>query len=969
MLDNLLKKFLDDRDINTGYEILNFCDVENLPNLGLIISNYMYKVFNNDMKVLLAHSKFSHGMKDYRTCYNIYEKILEFRNLNEKLSSMFILQQLKYITYISDDYISYNPEIVRTILERPVENMQTITFTTTTCKRYDLFEKTINSFLNCCMDLHLIDRWLCVDDNSSEEDREKMKKNYPFFEFYFKGKHDKGHPRSMNIIKNTVKTPYIFNVEDDWKFFKKRNYITECLEVLNQDSRIGQCLINKNYMETEKVPIVGGLFKTTPSGNRYYIHEHCSTIQEHKQFFEKYKGLANCAYWPHFSFRASLFRTKILREIGDFNENSDYFNKNGGHFEMEYANRYKSFNYISAFLEGIYCLHTGRLTSEKNDDTKRNAYDLNDENWYINPNEGKLPKEPPKEGSNDTVIVRPVRDKLQHKLQDKLQHKLQDKPLNIKTYIVNLDKRVDRWEKIQKENSIKFLNYTRFSAIDGSQLVPTEQLQRIFDGNDYNMRQGIVGCALSHIKLYIELINSEYDAFCIFEDDIDFIPNFQDKFLHLYHHLLPIGQWDLCYLGHHVWKQYKTKDFFDGNRIQEIEKWDTATSFKYSMGGTGGYIISKKGAKALLEFINRVGMTNAIDTMQQKAADTLQIYYCKPHLIHSECVTNENKIDTDIQYNYKSLTIEVNEREIEEEKFYSQFGVVDKTTTIPDFDSLKNVTFYKGDDIKNLLTICKLPCYSLNYKVMIIVPYPNKRIIDERWFERLKKNNIYNIDDAIKINKVYKLISLGDNVYVNEAIKTIQKDNVEEYPFDKMEGGDLSSVKDICDKILSSTSDFDIEVFVKDIFNMNFGKVYVDVINNKFFKNIKYNIDFQYNNFEELVPSYIKKFKNFKKVITDKNYNINLVYCTRWNKNKIEDFYDTVDLLRKYNPNIHILSINNIEQDVNIKDCYTKYISKEHVNFPSEFENKECMFKRILYDKSVFFTNIIEIIKKIYFKN
>jgi GR25 family glycosyltransferase involved in LPS biosynthesis len=952
MLDNLLKKFLKDRDINTGNEIINFCNTQNLPHLGLLISKYMYKIFNNNIKVLLGYSKFSEQIKDYRTCYNIYEKMLGY-NLNESISCILIMQQLKYITHISDDYISYNPEIVRNILERPVEHMQTITFTTTTCKRYDLFEKTINSFLNCCMDLHLIDRWLCVDDNSSEEDREKMKKNYPFFEFYFKGKHDKGHARSMNIIKNSVKTPYIFHIEDDWKFFKKRNYITQCLEVLNQDSRIGQCLINKNYMETEKVPIVGGLFKTTSSGNRYYIHEHCSTEQEHKQFFQKYKGLPNCAYWPHFSFRASLFHTKILREIGDFNENADYFNKNGGHFEMEYANRYKSFNYISAFLEGIYCLHIGRLTSERNDTKKPNAYVLNEENWYIAPNEEKHPKEPPKDTTKDTTkdtitVVSPLQDKLG------------EKHLNIKTYIINLDRRTDRWEKIQKENSIKFLNYTRFSAIDGSQLVPTEQLQRIFDGNDYNMRQGIVGCALSHIKLYIELINSPYDAFCIFEDDIDFIPNFQNKFLHLYHYLLPSGQWDLCYLGHHMWKQYKTNDLFDVNRIQEVEKWDSATSFKYSMGGTGGYIISKKGAKALLEFINRVGMTNAIDTMQQKAADTLQIYYCKPHLIHSECLTNENKIDTDIQYNYKSLTIQVKEREIEEEKFYSQFGVVDKTTTVPDFNSLKNVTFYTGDDIKNLLTICKHPCYSLNYKVMIIVPYPNKRMIDERWFERLKKNDIYNIDDAIKINKFYKLISFGDNVYVNDAIKTIQKDNLVEYPFDKMEGGDLTSIKDICDNILSSTSDYDIEVLVKDIFNMDSGKIYVDLINNKFFKNIKYNIDFQYNNFQELVPTYIKKFKNFKKVITDKNY-IKLIYCTRWNKNKIEEFYDIVDMFKKYNPNIHILSINNIG---NLKESYVPYISKEYVNFPVEFKNEECILQRILYDKSVFFTDITEIIKK-----
>ena len=53
-------------------------------------------------------------------------------------------------------------------------------------ERFDLFEKTMNSFINCCLDLHMIDKWIVVDDNSSEVDRIKMKKLYPFIEFILK---------------------------------------------------------------------------------------------------------------------------------------------------------------------------------------------------------------------------------------------------------------------------------------------------------------------------------------------------------------------------------------------------------------------------------------------------------------------------------------------------------------------------------------------------------------------------------------------------------------------------------------------------------------------------------------------------------------------------------------------------------------------------------------------------------------
>ena len=50
----------------------------------------------------------------------------------------------------------------------------------TTCKRYDLFQQTINSLINHCTDIKQIDYWFCVDDNSSLQDRQYMQKLYPW---------------------------------------------------------------------------------------------------------------------------------------------------------------------------------------------------------------------------------------------------------------------------------------------------------------------------------------------------------------------------------------------------------------------------------------------------------------------------------------------------------------------------------------------------------------------------------------------------------------------------------------------------------------------------------------------------------------------------------------------------------------------------------------------------------------------
>jgi GR25 family glycosyltransferase involved in LPS biosynthesis len=920
MLNNLLKSFLEKRDLEIGRKIVNLCVSDNMFSIGVVIGNYILEIFN-DIEIIVGVAKCCYNSGDYKLCYELYDKVLSMDTLDENTSKSILDSQYHCISHISDLY-SCNP--CTKIIKKSLNEFPMVTFTITTCKRYDLFEKTMNSFLTCCLDVDRIDKWLCVDDNSSDEDREKMGKNYPFFEFYFKNKSEKGHPQSMNIIRNKVTTPYIFHCEDDWKFFAKRNYITDCLQIINDDSKIGQCLINKNYTEVENIKIVGGIYKTVSAGvcwgegmcsrvggKRYYIHEYCSTPQEYEVFNRKYNGLSNCAYWPYFSFRPSLLKTDILKSIGEFNETIS-------HFEMEYSNRYKNSGYVSAFLEGIYCLHTGRLTSERFDQTRSNAYILNDEKQF---------------GDKE--------------------HRSLD--LNIKTYIINLDRRKDRWEKFQTYKEVKCLDYKRFPAIDGTTLEPTESLQRIFDGNDYNMREGMVGCAMSHIKLYIELVNSEYDAFCIMEDDLEFVPNFREKFQYLYKNLPQ--SWDMCYLGHHMWKKYKTDEYYDKTCLPISEKWDTCTSLKYSMGGTGGYIISKKGAEKLLEFINLTGMTNGIDTMQQKAADTLNIYYPKPHLIYSECCTVEVKTDTDIQYNYRSLSIPLENRLVEEEKF---FGKVIKTDVEPDFENLKDIIFYTGSNIRDVLKRCSKPCYVLDYKVLVIVPAPEICV----WFERLRgQDKKWNIDNAVKIREKTSIISFG-GAHVYDGIKSFCFDTCE-YPFDTMYGGDLE-VFTLLTEMTIKMDDQELYMFVNDLCSISKNTTYLQTYNNKIvLKNDRYKIAFPHEDVDKLLGIYTAKFKNLRDIIMGQK-KVKLVYCTRWETSPIRSFYYLIDMLRKYNENVCVYVINAIGKDEEIDAKYKGFLEKDYIMFQENFQDDKWEdHQKINYDQTIFKTKVIGKIKKI----
>lgn len=593
-LENCIKKY----NSKYGIKYIEECIEKKYYEIGIIVGKYLLKIFPNNLELINNLIKIGSELKDYNFIMTQLKKLLKL-DLNENNRKIIWNNISKCIPYIKNRYISYDRKKIEKIMEKK-ENNKLITFTITTCKRYDLFEKTINSFINCCKDINIIDEWLLVDDNSTEEDRNKMKKNYPFFSFYFKRTEEKGHPKSMNIIKNKVDTAFIFHMEDDWQFFHKDNYISNCLEILTKNDKYGQCLLNKNYGETEKdINIIGGISEKTISGIKYFIHEYCKNEDEYKNFYKKHGEGLNSAYWKHFSFRPSLIKKYIFDMIGDFNEKV-------GHFEQDYSNRYFEKGFLSVFLDGINCLHIGRLTSEINDFTKKNAYILNDEKQF-------------------------------------------DNKYKFDSFVINLDRNPDRL-KIFNDNSKNLsLKIRRFNAIDGKKILPNEQLQRIFQGNDYNMRSGMVACALSHMQLWIDLINSDKDFFLIFEDDISFVDNFDNKFNYLLNNL-PLD-WDICYLGHTLWNHSKSPSHFDQINFPIFEKKNDIESLNYSMGGTFAYLISKKGAFCILDYINLYGMTNCIDTMQQKAASQINLFYTVPLLVYS------NNPSSNIQSDFSSLDL------------------------------------------------------------------------------------------------------------------------------------------------------------------------------------------------------------------------------------------------------------------------------------------------------------------------
>jgi hypothetical protein len=285
---------------------------------------------------------------------------------------------------------SYNKKLIEKITEHinKKKDNKKITLTITTCKRIELFKRTINSFINCCKDIILIDEYLCVDDNSTEQDREEMKRLYPFFRWIMKTPEQKGHLESMNIIIDEVKTEYILHLEDDWLFEVESEYITPSIEILNQkniksineipenreiqNKKIGQVVFNKNYTELPENEVQGGfLCETEETNTKYLIHEHYDTNTENELYIKEVKKYERSAmYWPHFSLHPSIIKTDIFKEVGKFISE--------GFFERNYANRYYKKGFITCFLNRVSCRHIGKLLSQRNITTIKNAYELNE---------------------------------------------------------------------------------------------------------------------------------------------------------------------------------------------------------------------------------------------------------------------------------------------------------------------------------------------------------------------------------------------------------------------------------------------------------------------------------------------------------------------------------------------------------------------------------------------------------------
>jgi len=752
-LKNLLHEFSLQPTRTRAMDILEDCLLKKQSSVAVVLAAEFKRLFPNNDRVALGLIRAHHQKNDHLITFNLvnefldrypnsqhYQKVVKLRNS--------IVENIKEINTSPQGTLNHDDN-------KPKLCAPLITLTMTTCKRLKLFIKTVDSFLNCCEDKHLISRYIVVDDNSSEEDRKVMQSRYPFMEFVFKSPDNKGHAHSMNLLRGMVKTPYVFHLEDDWLFFSKESYMTKCVEIIESDDSYGQCLINPNFMELprEEMYIRGGVCKQTSRGLKYLVHEFCPDQTTREEFDKKHGKGPSSNYWPHFSLRPGLTKRSVFENVG-------LFNPGASHFEMDYAYRYVASGWKTTFLDRVGCIHTGKHTSDR---TGENAYTLNEEKQF-----GVLRRVPTTTTETKTTepLVPPK--------------PLPETPINdrygVKPLVVTLKRRPSRLEKFVDLNKHVKANINVFEAVDGQLLNDSYQLQNMFEGNDFNMSSGIVGCALSHLRITIQLIQ-EQDKDCVYlvlEDDGIMVPDFDDK-LKCVMDELKGKDWDLVYLGYHP--THRIPPYDENNPVggrELIRAENSKEALEYSYGGTFGYLLNKQGAMKFLNFINTFGITNGIDTLQQKASSAMNVYYTRKPIITSEMCNGKQNADSDIQ-NWKGVFFgrSVDERVKEELAKFTDLVPIKNADDINDATREgKCYTLILTPDVstnpaaishflQGIKQVRGYPCYNIGSRVFI-VPNPSKSQLDTLAFERLGFNRQLNISSMFEGYPIKKLIFTND---------------------------------------------------------------------------------------------------------------------------------------------------------------------------------------------------------------
>lgn len=104
----------------------------------------------------------------------------------------------------------------------------------------------------------------------------------------------------------------------------------------------------------------------------------------------------------------------------------------------------------------------------------------------------------------------------------------------MRTFIVNLDKDISKWEDVHARLVAAGIEHERFPAVYGKALPEPEKRAaldrfRWWCAIGRKCEDGELGCALSHLNLYRRMMDEAVEVACMLEDDVVFDERFPEQ--------------------------------------------------------------------------------------------------------------------------------------------------------------------------------------------------------------------------------------------------------------------------------------------------------------------------------------------------------------------------------------------------------------------------------------------------------
>ena len=161
----------------------------------------------------------------------------------------------------------------------------------------------------------------------------------------------------------------------------------------------------------------------------------------------------------------------------------------------------------------------------------------------------------------------------------------------MKTFLINLKKNTERLKRSSDRLKELGVEFERVEAVYGKELSSKEKRNAVnrfrwWCAQGRKIRDGEIGCALSHYKIYKRMINEGMDFACILEDDNVYSDNFKEVVNNVTRVINPLEP-QVILLSNRTKEKHTSKDFLIMPARRD--------------SGTFSYVITKVAAKRILD--------------------------------------------------------------------------------------------------------------------------------------------------------------------------------------------------------------------------------------------------------------------------------------------------------------------------------------------------------------------------------